>query len=154
MAAATTERLIGLLEPAVSPLGLDLDAVELMSAGRRRVLRVVVDRAGGVSLDQIADATRAVSVALDRSDPLGEQPYTLEVTSRGVDRPLTLLRHWQRNTGRLVAAQLADGSSVTGRIAAVDESGIDLDVDGMARRVLHCEVAQAHVQVEFTRREG
>ena len=61
------------------------------------MLRVAVDKDGGVTLDDVADATREVNRVLDGSDVMGEQPYTLEVTSRGVDRPLTLPRHWRRN---------------------------------------------------------
>src|SRR5689334_20703224 len=97
-------------------LGLDVEAVELTPAGKRRVLRIAVDKDGGVSLDDVAAATRAINDVLDATDALGEQPYTLEVTSRGVDRPLSLPRHWRRNASRLVKVTLADGSVVTGRI--------------------------------------
>ena len=98
-------------------MGLDVEAVEVTPAGKRRVLRVAVDKDGGVTLDDVADATREVYRVLDESDVMGEQPYTLEVTSRGVDRPLTLPRHWRRNEDRLVKVTLADGGEVTGRIA-------------------------------------
>ncbi len=87
-------------------LGLDLEAVELTPAGKKRVLRIAVDKDGGVTLDDIAEATRAVSVELDDDDLMGEQAYTLEVTSRGVDRPLTEPRHWRRNHDRLVRVSL------------------------------------------------
>ena len=82
--------------------GLDLEAVDITPAGKRRVLRIAVDQDGGVTLDDIADATRVVSEVLDDSEVMGEQAYTLEVTSRGVDRPLALPRHWRRNADRLV----------------------------------------------------
>ena len=154
MSPASTDHLTELLAPTVESLGLDLDAVELSTAGRRRVLRVVVDRDHGVSLDDIADATRSVSKELDANDALGEQPYTLEVTSRGVDRPLTLSRHWIRNVGRLVEVATTDGPLVTGRVTAADEAGAVLDVDGDPRRVPYTEVRRALVQVEFARKEG
>lgn len=154
MTAATTEHLVEVLGPTLEPLGLDLDAVELSRAGRRRVLRVVLDRAGGVDLDQLAEAARAVSSRLDRVDPLGDEPYTLEVTSRGTDRPLTLPRHWQRNVGRLVEVRLADKSRVTGRVREADDDGADLDVDGADRRVAYGDVARARVQAELRRLEG
>ncbi len=157
MSPASTGHLEELLATTVAALGADLDAVELASAGRRRVLRVVVDRDAGLTLDDIADVARAVSKELDADDArwvMGEQPYTLEVTSRGVDRPLTRPRHWSRNTSRLVAVTLTDGASVTGRIAAADDEGADLDVDGTVRRVAYVDVARAKVQVEFARKEG
>ena len=128
-------RLEQLAERCVTALGLDLEAVELSQAGKRRVLRIAVDADGGVPIESITEATRELSKALDASDVMGAQPYTLEVTSRGVDRPLTLPRHWRRNVGRLVVADLADGSRVKGRITAADEDAVDLTVDGALRRL-------------------
>ena len=93
-------------------LDLDVEAVELTPAGKRRILRIAVDGDGGVTLDDVAEATKEVSRVLDESDVMGEQPYTLEVTSRGVDRPLTLPRHWRRNADRLVRVTLTDGDVV------------------------------------------
>src|SRR6476660_10487340 len=116
-----SERLEGELTQPLSALGLDIEAVEISPAGKRRILRVAVDKDGGVTLDDVADATREVNRVLDDSDVMGEMPYTLEVTSRGVDRPLTLPRHWRRNADRLVKVTLTDGSTVTGRIVGSDE---------------------------------
>ena len=152
MDTAVVERIGQLIEEPLGALGLDLEAVELTPAGKRRVLRVAVDQDGGVDLDQVAEATRAVSGVLDDSDVLGQQPYTLEVTSRGVDRPLTLPRHWRRNTDRLVKVVLAGGSSEVGRIVAAREDEVDLDVDGTVRTVALAEVDRALVQVELNRR--
>ena len=104
-----TDRLAGLLAGPIEALGLDLEAVDLSRAGKRSVLRVAVDKDGGVDLDDIAAATGEVSRVLDDSDVMGQSPYTLEVSSPGVDRPLTLPRHWRRNAGRLVKAALVDG---------------------------------------------
>lgn len=134
-------------------LDLDVEAVEITPAGKRRILRVAVDGDHGVTLDDVADATRKVSEVLDASDVMGEQPYTLEVTSRGVDRPLTLPRHWRRNTDRLVKVTLAGGESVTGRIGASTDDAVVLDVDGSPREVGYDEVAKALVQVEFNRKK-
>lgn len=143
------DRLVALLTAPLAALGVDLEAVELSSAGRRRMLRVAVDKDGGPTMDDLADATREVSRLLDDSDVMGEQPYTLEVSSRGVDRPLELPRHWRRNVDRLVRADLADGSTVTGRVLAADEDAVTLDVAGAARRVPYADVRRARVQVEF-----
>src|SRR5690348_2105965 len=123
-----------LVDP-LKEMGLDVEAVEVTPAGKRRVLRVAVDKDGGVTLDDVADATREVSRVLDESDVMGEMPYTLEVTSRGVDRPLTLPRHWRRNEERLVRATLTDGGEVTGRIVGSNDTAATLDVDGTQREV-------------------
>jgi ribosome maturation factor RimP len=149
-----SSRISGALRDPLSVLGLDLEAVELTPAGKKRVLRVAVDKDGGVTLDDIAEATRAVSRELDDEDLMGEQAYTLEVTSRGVDRPLTEPRHWRRNHDRLVRATLRDGSQLTGRVGASDESGVTLDVSGTPRRLEFDGIAKALVQIEFNRKDG
>ncbi len=129
MSAATADRLKALLTPSVAGTGLDLETVDVTHAGRRRLVRVAVDKDGGVSLDDVATVARVVSEALDASDVMGAQPYVLEVTSPGVDRPLTEPRHWRRSVGRLVKVDLVSGSSVTGRVEAADADGVDLDVE-------------------------
>lgn len=138
--------------PVVEQCGLEVDRIEIASAGKRSVLRVYLDGDGpegrGPSLDEIADATRAVSAALDESDATGNAPYTLEVSSRGVSRPLTEPKHFRRNVGRLVALTLTDGS-VIGRISVADGDGIDLDVDGAVRRVDLASISKAVVQAEL-----
>jgi len=148
------DRLAGLLAGPVEALGLDLEAVDLSKAGKRSVLRVAVDKDGGVDMDDIAAATSEVSRVLDESDVMGNGSYTLEVSSPGVDRPLTLPRHWRRNIGRLVKVTLADGSDVTGRIVGSDDDAAELDVDGDARRVALEDVAKARIQIEFKRPSG
>jgi ribosome maturation factor RimP len=146
-----SSRISDALRDPLSGLGLDLEGVELTPAGKRRVLRVAVDKDGGVTLDDIAEATRAVSGQLDDDELMGEQAYTLEVTSRGVDRPLSEPRHWRRNHDRMVRASLRDGSQVTGRIGASDDTGVTLDVSGRPRRLNYAEIAKALVQIEFNR---
>jgi ribosome maturation factor RimP len=148
-AADTRDRLAEQLTGPIDALGLDLEAVDLTSAGKRRVLRVAIDKDGGVTMDDIADATREVSRVLDDTSVMGEQAYTLEVSSPGVDRPLTLPRHWRRNTGRLVKVNPRDGESVTGRITSSDDDGAVLDVEGTERRIAYADVKKAKVQVEF-----
>ncbi len=153
---ALTSRIESELSGPLSALGLDVEAVEVTPAGKRRVLRVAVDRDGGVTMDDVAEATRAVNQVLDESPVMGEQPYTLEVTSRGVDRPLTLPRHWRRNLDRLAKVKLVDGSSITGRILTHDEDaggGVTLDVAGRERHLAYAEIARALVQIEFNRKK-
>lgn len=140
------------LEPIVSAQGYDLEDVALTPAGKRRMVRVTIDKDGGVTLDECADVSRAVSVALDSSDDvLGKQPYTLEVSSPGVSRPLTLPRHWRRSLSRLVKVTLTDSTVVSGRLTAADEAGAALDVDGDLRDIAYADVAKAVVQVELNR---
>ncbi len=147
--ADTRDRLAEALTGPMDALGLDLEAVDLTSAGKRRVLRVAIDKDGGVTMDDIADATREVSRLLDDTNVMGQQAYTLEVSSPGVDRPLTLPRHWRRNTGRLVKVTLGEGEPLTGRITASDDDGAMLDVEGSERHVDYAEVKKARVQIEF-----
>ena len=149
---ATRDRIEQELVDPLRALGLDIEAVEVTPAGKRRILRVAVDQDGGVTLDEVAEATREVNRVLDESDVMGEMPYTLEVTSRGVDRPLTLPRHWRRNADRLVKATLADGSSLTGRVVASSEESVTLDVSGEQHEVPYADVTKALVQIEFNRK--
>ena len=143
-------RLQSLLEPVVLDAGLDLEGVEVTPAGRRRVLRVVVDKDGGIDLDGVADLSHAVSEALDATDVMGGQPYVLEVTSPGTDRPLTEPRHWRRAVGRLVKVDFTDGSTRTSRVVAAGDEAADTE-DGEVR---YAEVRRARVEVEFGRSSG
>ena len=147
-----SSRINEVLGDPLAALDLDLEAVELSPAGRSRMLRIAVDKDGGVTLDDIAEATKAVSSALDEFDLMGETAYTLEVTSRGVDRPLSEPRHWRRNHDRLVKATLSDGSQLTGRVGASDDDGVTLEVSGAERRLAYGDIVKALVQVEFNRK--
>jgi ribosome maturation factor RimP len=149
---ATVERIEAEIIGPLADLGLDLEAVELTPAGKRRVLRIAVDQDGGVTLDDIAIATKKVDGVLDGSDVMGEMPYLLEVTSRGVDSPLTLPRHWRRNAGRLVKVTLVEGGEVTGRIGDSGDDAVSLEVDGDQRELAYADIAKARVQIEFNRR--
>lgn len=151
--AASRARIVQLLTPAVEATGHDLEDVSVAPAGRRKVVRVVVDKDGGITLDDVAAVSRAVSDLLEtpEGEALLEGAYTLEVTSPGIDRPLTEARHWRRNVGRLVTAVLADKSSVTGRVLEAGDTEIVLDVEGTRRSLLRAEVTSGKVQVEFSR---
>ena len=145
-AAVSRDRVRAVLAPVVSAAGFDLEDVAVTAAGRRHVVKVVVDRDGGLDLDAVAEVSRVVSAALDDSDATGESPYTLEVTSPGIDRPLTEPRHWRRATGRLVKA-----GSLTGRVLDADDDHVRLDVgDGEARNLTYAELGAGKVQVEFS----
>jgi ribosome maturation factor RimP len=152
--APTPDSLTPVLQPAASGLGLDLEGVSVSTAGRRRLLRVVVDKDGGVTLDDVAEATRALSRQLDATDAMGEQAYTLEVTSPGLDRPLTAPRHWRRNVRRLVSVTDPDGRTITGRIVGCDDQQAQIEVDGAHQTIRYADIATARVQVEFNRKDG
>jgi ribosome maturation factor RimP len=163
---AVTARLTSLIESVLTAMEIDLEAVKIASAGRRVVLRIVVDADGGVSLDDIAEVSREVAAKLDAKNAMGEAPYTLEVTSPGVDRPLTQQRHWRRAVGRLVAVSLitpitknqnleksahADPVEYLGRIIDVDQDRVTLEIDGARRTFSLGELGPGRVQVEFGR---
>ncbi|MGL4744323.1 MAG: ribosome maturation factor RimP [Dermatophilaceae bacterium] len=155
------------LDDALATSGLILDDLTVTAAGRRSVVRVVLDRdldtvgevstpVDPLSLDEVADASRLVGAALDRCEALGEQAYTLEVSSPGVGRPLTEPRHFRRNVGRLVAVHVA-GCEVTGRVVRADSGGVALEVPASTsdpvhvKQIAYTDIAQASVQVEFAR---
>jgi ribosome maturation factor RimP len=140
-----------LLTSPLSGQGLDVEDIEVASAGRRKLVRVMVDKDGGVTLDDVAAATTAVSGLLDTSDVLDDAPYTLEVTSPGVDRPLTHARHWRRNVDRLVVVHRSDGSSCTGRIVEAGDTSAVLDVNGDTQIVPYADVTKARIEIEFNR---
>ncbi|MCA0146591.1 ribosome maturation factor RimP [Blastococcus sp. LR1] len=163
-----TERLSGWIQPVVTGAGYDLEELVVTPAGRRSVVRVVVDRDTGVTLDDIAEVSRAVSEVLDSNDDgMGRTPYVLEVTSPGVDRPLTEPRHWRRNNGRMVQVAAGPAGSteqLTGRITAVDDAGVTLAVEAKGkpgakkrapepRLVPWAQLGAGRVQVEFARND-
>ncbi len=146
-----SEELLGVLTEPLAARGYDLEGVEVSKAGRRSLVRVLVDTSDGVTLDGIADATHVVSDVLDSTDVLGEHPYTLEVTSPGIDRPLTAPRHWRRNVNRLVKVVPRDGAEFTGRIRSSNEAAVQLETDTGAHEVSYADITSARVQVEFNR---
>jgi ribosome maturation factor RimP len=155
---APSARVRAVLAPVVDGAGLVLEDVTVTPAGRRRVVRVVVDlpedAEGGLDLDTVADVSRAVSDALDASDVLGGSPYVLEVSSPGVDRPLTERRHWSRARGRLVIAEVHRGGTaaeVTGRVLEVGPDGVRLGTAGGTTLLTWADLWRGRVQVEFAR---
>jgi ribosome maturation factor RimP len=145
-------RITAVIGPVVAAAGMDLEAVRVSTAGRRRLLRVIVDSDDGVSLDDAATVSRELSGALDSVTVMGDFPYTLEVSSPGVDRPLTEPRHWRRAVGRLIKVTVTgSGGSrlVSGRVSATDADGVTLDIDGAPRRFAYADLGPGAVQVEF-----
>ena len=133
------------ITPALEALGFYLEDVTITSAGRRSMLTIIVDGDTHLSLDQVTSATKAIGEIVESIQSLGETPFTLEVTSPGLDRPLTKVRHWQKNINRLVKVVLQDGSEVKGRINEVNESS---SVVGEIE-VNYSDIKRATLEVEF-----
>ena len=148
--AAAKARVRAVIDPVVAAAGYDLEDVAISRAGRRHVVRVLVDTDGGINLDDVALVSREISAALDAAEESGDEvlpgEYQLEVGSPGVDRPLTLPRHWRRNITRLVAV-----NGLTGRVIDADGDGIVLDVGGTPRSLRFAELGPGKVQIEFKR---
>ncbi|MGX4655997.1 ribosome maturation factor RimP [Micromonospora sp. SCSIO 07396] len=158
--AARRDRLRAVIEPVVAGAGYDLEDVSVSRAGRRHVVRVIVDADGGINLDAVAVVSRAVSAALDAAEESGGDivagEYQLEVSSPGVDRPLTLPRHWRRNAGRLVKVTVRAGEpavdrQVTGRVVAADDERVVLETESGPVEHRYAELGPGRVQVEFHR---
>jgi ribosome maturation factor RimP len=166
--AVIRSRLRAVIEPAVIEAGLDLEDLGVVRAGRRLLVRITVDGDAALSHDQLSDLSRDLSARLDSAEETGDaltpDSYTLEVSSPGVDRPLTLTRHWRRNVGRLVKVKAGE-RTITARVVSVDEAGVTFDPAdagpskatsakaGSSVAVLTVgfgDLGPGHVQVEFT----
>ena len=147
------DALVAGLTAPLAAMGVDLEAVEVQKAGRRHVVRVVVDRDGGVDLDLVADVSRTVSNLLD-IEPLASVlpgPFGLEVSSPGVERPLTQERHWRRAATRLVEVHLRDGATLTGRVVEVSDHNLLLQIKEDIRSIPLTDLDHGLVQVEFAK---
>lgn len=155
--APNRARVREVIEPVVTEAGYDVEGLSLSRAGRRHLVRLTVDGDGGVNLDAVADVSRLVSKALDAVEAEGEVlfagEYELQVSSPGVDRPLTLPRHWRRNVGRLVQVRAGD-RQLTGRIVKADDDGVVLSVDGTEQELPYDGLGTGKVQLEFSRAES
>jgi ribosome maturation factor RimP len=145
---STREQILQILEPIASNMGLDLEDVEIKSAGKNSIVQVSIDKDGGINLDEVAQISNQISEALDAKEVLGEKPYTLEVGSPGIDRALTLPRHWRRNNGRLVKINFGSNSEI-GRIIESDDEKVSLEKKGKTRSINFDKIDKAFIQVEF-----
>lgn len=152
------DRLARLLADPVAGAGFELEEVAVLPAGRRRRIRIVIDSDDGVSLDDIAAVSTKVSGSLDERDVMGDTAYVLEVTSPGVDRPLTRPAHWRRAAGRLVAfpgpgsGGVPGSGETTGRIVSADDHAVVVDVDGENRSFDYAAIGPGRIRVEFSGR--
>ncbi|CAB4343787.1 unannotated protein [freshwater metagenome] len=144
----TASELITLLTPVVNSFSLDLDDLSISKSGNQRILDVTVDGDAGVNLDEVAEVSRAISETLDTSNAMGDEPYVLEVGTRGISSPLTKPIHWSRNIGRLVEVA-GDAINAVGRITDFNDPEVTLDIKGKPRKINITEIARAHIEVEF-----
>ncbi|MGW5719367.1 ribosome maturation factor RimP [Amycolatopsis sp. NPDC003865] len=149
MPGELASRLQPIVAEAVTAAGFDLDSFEVQQAGRRQLVKVVVDADDGVGLDEVAEVSRKVSAALDENEHVLASAYTLEVTSPGLDRPLTQPRHWRRARFRLVKITPAEGAAFVGRVGHAGEHAARVLEGGKVRDVRYADVAKAVVEIEF-----
>jgi ribosome maturation factor RimP len=130
--ASIQERLTELFEPVVAGLGCELWGVEYFTQGRGALLRVYIDKADGVGVDDCERVSRQVSSVLDVEDPIRSE-YTLEVSSPGMDRPLFKLAQFQESIGERVALRLRQPfegrRKFTGLLKGIENDEVVLEVD-------------------------
>ena len=143
-----------LLNPAVTRAGFVLEEVSVTPVGKRRLISVVVDCENrNPSLDEVTVVSKEVSSILDTYSQLGEMPFTLEVTTPGIDRPLTELRHWKKNIGRLVKITPNTGEKYVARIKEVLPREVVLELKNQESKVQFSDITRAQIEVEFNRKE-
>ena len=147
---ALRDQIFELLDPLVTSAGLVLEEVRVQTPGKHRFVTIIVDSETGLNLDQVTEASRTISEVMDGARFMGETPYTLEVTSPGVDRPLTAPRHWRKNVDRLVKVTKNDGEVFKARILSADENQATLDNGPID----YADVKRAIIEVEFNRKES
>ena len=155
---ALKDQISELITPALQQAGYFLEDVNIVSPGQHRIVTVIVDGESGLNLDQVTVASKLVSELLDEAPFMGETPFTLEVTSPGIDRPLTLPRHFAKNVDRLLKVTKNDGVVVTGRIRSNTENDVTLEVAEKKEvkevTVALADIKRATVEIEFNRKDG
>jgi len=155
---AITDQIAQLVTPAVQAQGFFLEEVLLVSPGKHRIVTCIVDGQSSLNMDQVTAVSRAISELLDEAAFMGEAPFTLEVTSPGVDRPLTKPRHFAKNVDRLLKVVRTDGEVVTGRISGNSETELTLTVTEKKEVkevvIALADVKRATVEIEFNRKES
>ena len=139
------EQVLAVITPAIESLGFYIEDITITSAGKRSMLTVIVDGDTHLSLDQVTVATKAISEIVENLPTLGNNPFTLEVTSPGLDRPLTKPRHWQKNLDRLIKIVLTDGKEIKGRIKESTETSVTVN----EQVINFADIKRATLEVEF-----
>jgi ribosome maturation factor RimP len=154
---ALKDQISELVTPALSQAGYFLEDINIVTPGQHRIVTVIVDGESALNLDQVTVASKLVSELLDEATFMGETPFTLEVTSPGIDRPLTLPRHFAKNVTRLLKVVKTDGEVVTGRITSNTETEVSLTVAEKKTTkdvlVALADIKRATVEIEFNRKD-
>ncbi len=154
---ALKDQVSELVTPAVSDLGFYLEDVHIATPGNHRIVTCIVDGDASLNLDQVTSVSRVISELLDEAAFMGETPFTLEVTSPGVDRPLTQPRHFAKNVDRLLKVIKLDGSEITGRILSNTDNDVTLTVvvkkETNEQTISLTEIKRAVVEIEFNRKD-
>ncbi|KGA14302.1 hypothetical protein GM50_20160 [freshwater metagenome] len=154
---ALKDQISELVTPVVSDQGFYLEDVHIATPGSHRIVTCIVDGDASLNLDQVTAVSRVISELLDEAAFMGETPFTLEVTSPGVDRPLTQPRHFAKNVDRLLKIIKLDGSEVTGRILSNTDHDVTLTVaikkETIEQTVSLSEIKRAVVEIEFNRKD-
>ena len=155
---ALKDQISEFISPALHKAGYFLEDINIVSPGQHRIVTVIVDGESALNLDQVTVASKLVSELLDDAPFMGETPFTLEVTSPGIDRPLTLPRHFAKNADRLLKVTKTDGEVVTGRILSNTEVDVTLTVtekkDVKQVTITLADIKRAQVEIEFNRKDG
>jgi len=154
---ALKDQISELVTPAVSDLGFYLEDVHVATPGNHRIVTCIVDGDVSLNLDQVTSVSRVISELLDEAAFMGETPFTLEVTSPGVDRPLTQPRHFKKNADRLLKIIKLDGSEVIGRILSNSDHDVTLTVtvkkETVEQTIPLVDIKRAVVEIEFNRKD-
>ncbi|MEN9542711.1 MAG: hypothetical protein RL239_364 [Actinomycetota bacterium] len=146
--------LIELLGPVITKAGFVLEEITVTPVGKRRLVAVVIDQEeSNPSLDEVTVVSKEVSAILDNYSQMGEMPFTLEVTTPGIDKPLVLPRHWKKNIGRLVKITPKQGEKYVARIKGFADDQVTLELKNEILVLSLNDVAKAQIEVEFNRKE-
>lgn len=145
-------QLESLLDADISSMGYEFVGCVLMQQGRGTLLRIYVDKPGGVTVEDCTKVTRHVNSVLDVEDPI-QGHYTLEVSSPGLERPLFKPMHYQKVIGKKIKLKLhapRDGRrNFSGVLQAADAENITLLIDNVAIELPYHDIDKAHVELEF-----
>jgi ribosome maturation factor RimP len=133
------------IRPIIEATGNYLEELSITSAGKVKILTVIIDSDAHLNLDQVTAVTKEISEVIEALPELGDGAFTLEVTSPGLDRPLTKPRHWRKNLDRLVKIIMTSGQEITGRIGEVTETTVLVD----SEKVSFEDIKRAVLEIEF-----
>jgi ribosome maturation factor RimP len=139
------EEISAAIRPIIEASGNYLEELTITTAGKVKILTVIVDSDTHLNLDQITAVTKEISEVIEALEELGENAFTLEVTSPGIDRPLTKPRHWRKNFDRLVKVNMTSGKDIEGRIGEATETTVLVG----DQKVSFEDIKRAVLEIEF-----